>query len=126
MVAQARHLAASGGYDGLILRRKDAGYSIGDANNGEIVKVKPTLSLDLRVVDYSIERGAKTGRLVTTLAVIYNGVRTMVGSGVPHDFCVDGMLDRIVEIECLGVTEDGKLREPRYKGIRHDKVDTDG
>ena len=126
VVAQARRQAASGGYDGLILRRREAGYSIGDAKNGEIVKVKPTLSLDLLVVGVMGKVGEKTGRRVFTLTVAHKGVWTDVGSGVPHVLTPDIVCGGIAEIECLGVTAEGKLREPRFKGMRHDKVDTDG
>jgi DNA ligase-1 len=32
---------------------------------------------------------------------------------------------KIVEVECMGITPDGRLREPRFKGIRYDKAGTD-
>ena len=37
----------------------------------------------------------------------------------------DSIIGKIVEVECLGVTEDGSLREPRIKGVRHDKIKPD-
>jgi DNA ligase-1 len=118
-------LQGSGGYDGAILRDPDAGYSIAEAKLGEIVKVKPTLSLDLPIVEIEEAVGGKTGRAVYTIAVEYRGVRTDVGSGMPHSLTKDFVLGAIVEIECLGITADGKLREPRFKGVRHDKLESD-
>jgi DNA ligase-1 len=121
----ALELQGSGGYDGAILRDPDAGYSIAEAKLGEIVKVKPTLSLDLPIVEIEEAVGGKTGRAVYTIAIEYRGVRTDVGSGMPHSLTKDFVLGAIVEIECLGITADGKLREPRFKGVRHDKLESD-
>jgi DNA ligase-1 len=93
--------------------------------NGEIIKVKPTLSLDLRVLQVHVAEGIKTGRPVHTIDVWYNGVRTRVGSGIPHSFNDVPQAGQIVEIECMGLTLTGALREPRFKGIRLDKEQPD-
>lgn len=125
-VAQyARDLQAIGGYDGAIVRDPDAGYTIGLVKNGEIVKVKPLLSLDLKVAEVTEAVGGKTGRAVYTLTVLYKGVRTEVGSGMPHSSLDLPSVGDIVQIDSLGLTEDGKLREPRFIGIRHDKTEPD-
>jgi ATP-dependent DNA ligase len=116
---------AEGGYDGAILRDPDAGYTIGPASAGQIVKVKPTLSLSLRVVRFRIGEGEKTGRPVYTAVVTYRGVETTVGAGMPHLAQVCPAVGQIIEVECLGLTADGKLREPRFKGIRHDVREPD-
>jgi ATP-dependent DNA ligase len=121
----AAQLVAEGGYDGAILRDPNAGYTIGLVKKAEIVKVKPTMSLDLRCVDARTEPGAKTGRAVLTISVEYRGVVSDVGSGVPHDMLVGDVCGKVVEVECIGITEDGKLREPRFKGIRFDKTEPD-
>jgi len=121
----AAELVAQGGYDGAILRDPRASYTLGTAREGQIVKVKPTLSLDLAVTAIFVEPGAKTGRPVYTLEVDYRGVRSMVGSGVPHAPGDEIHEGAIVEVECMGLTEDGKLREPRFKGVRHDKLKAD-
>lgn len=117
----AQRLVTSGGYDGAIIRDPLAGYSVGMVKKGEIVKVKPTLSLDLEVTAWAVDKGEKTGRDVFTIFVKYKGVTTTVGSGVPHKFEDVPKPGQIAEIECIGITEDGKLREPRFKGIRFDK-----
>ena len=122
----AMHYKATGKYDGAILRDPNAGYKIGLANNGEIVKVKPVLSLDLRVTDVFTEPGEKTGRPVYSIEVVYKGVRSKVGSGVPHKRDDVPNIGEIAEIECMALTEDGKLREPRFKGTRFDKEKPDG
>jgi DNA ligase-1 len=125
IMQEALALQGLGGYDGAILRDCGAGYSPVLVKNGEIVKVKPTLSLDLLCVELKEAVGEKTGRPVYTVGVRYKGLTTWVGSGVPHEWAAAPSLGQIVEIECLGITEDGKLREPRFKGIRFDKKEPD-
>jgi DNA ligase-1 len=122
-VRYANDLKAQGGYDGAVLKDPDAGYSIGNVRLGQIVKVKPTQSLDLKITGTQIEAGKKTGRDVYTFSVEYRGVHTWVGSGVPHDYIP--AIDQIVEVEFMGFTPDGLLREPRFKGVRFDKTQPD-
>lgn len=124
-VIRAAEWQAAGGYDGAILRDPTSAWTRGTVKNGELVKVKPTLSLDLKVVGFMLKPGAKTGRGVVTLDVDYKGVITTVGSGVPHDLKGETTVGSIIEVECLGITEDGKLREPRFKGVRFDKLQPD-
>lgn len=113
-------------YDGLILRDATAPWRRGAAKEGEVIKVKPVLSLDLNVVGQSVE--VKPTKLGGNITVEYNGVNTDVGSGLTQDILKRMYRDstltvgRIAEIECLGITPDGKLREPRFKGFRFDTV----
>lgn len=138
--AYALELQGKGGFDGAILRDPDSGYTIGTVKAGEIVKVKPTLSLDLRCNGVIQGEGKHEGRL-GAVTVGYKGVNTAVGTGFSDEdrefmwkgatapagslFAAHNPINRIVEIEALGITEDGKLREPRFKGIRFDKVKAD-
>ena len=124
-IAAAANLKATGKYDGAILRDPNAGYKIGLVKNGEIVKVKPVFSLDLRVTDVFTELGEKTGRNVYSIEVIYKGIKSKVGSGIPHNRADVPNIGDIAEVECMDFTADGKLREPRFKGIRHDKEQAD-
>ena len=113
-------------YDGLILRDITAPWRRGAAKEGEVIKVKPVLSLDLNVVGQSVE--LKPTKLGGNITVEYNGVNTDVGSGLTQDILKRMYrsstltVGRIAEIECLGITPDGKLREPRFKGFRFDTV----
>lgn len=123
-------LVAAGGYDGLILRDPNGTWKRNDrGTNGEIIKVKQVLSFDLRVVGYEPGKGKHAGK-IGTLLVSYNGVRQGAGTGLKDSERDVANYHRdwheaIVEIECLGVTADGKLREPRMKGIRFDKTEPD-
>lgn len=122
----AEYLKQSGlGYDGAMLADPLAHWSVGRSRNGELIKVKPNLSLDLMCHDVSVQKGEKTGRDVFVLHVTYNGKSVAVGSGVPHNIYPSDYLGRIVEIEAMGTTPDGSLREPRFKALRPDKEEPD-
>lgn len=113
-------------YDGVILRDPNAGWARGAAKDGEVIKVKPALTLDLKVVGQFAEQ--KPTKLGGHLLVEYNGVVTEVGSGLTQKQLVAILSDevdytnRIVEVHALGVFDSGKLREPRFKGFRTDTV----
>lgn len=119
-------VAQHSAYDGLIVRDPDAPWRAGACKEGEAIKVKPVLSLDLRIVGTQAEqRATKLGGFLT---VEYKGVRSDVGSGLTQQqlefiLCGDeAFTGQIAEVECLGLTPDGKLREPRLKSIRHDTL----
>lgn len=123
-------LVEVGGYDGAIFRDPQGVWKYNDnGSNGEIIKVKAKLSFDLRVVDYEEGKGKHAGK-IGTLIVEFRGKRQGAGTGLKDDerniHCFDmNWRNQIVEIECLGVTEDGQLREPRMKGVRMDKLEPD-
>lgn len=123
-------LVARGGYDGLILRDPEGTWTRGSGTTGEIIKLKRVLSFDLRCI--GVEEGK--GRLKGTMGAIivdFQGKPLRVGTGFtdeqrrawwqnPTQFSKD-----IVEIEAMDYSSDGLLREPRFKGIRFDKLETD-
>jgi DNA ligase-1 len=69
--------------------------------------------------------GEKTGRDVYTISVDFKGKTLMVGSGMPHQSHMLPKVGDIVEIVAMDYSSEGLLREPRYKGIRHDKKEAD-
>ena len=119
----AEKMVASGTYDGLILRDLDATWKRGAAKEGEVIKVKPILSLDLLVTGHKVEH--KPTKLGGYITVTYKGVESNVGSGLPQSILqalTQGVkaAGRIAEVECIGITPSGKLREPRFKSFRYD------
>ena len=124
----ANALVAHGGYDGAILRRADAGWHTGASKNGEAIKVKPVQSLDLRAWAVFPGKGKHAGR-AGGITVAYRGVETNVGTGFSdaerERLTTHGCKGQIAEIEFMELTADGKLREPRFKGWRHDKEQPD-
>lgn len=126
--AFAAGLVAEGGYDGAIIRRKDAPWMAGASKNGEAIKVKPVQSLDLRAWAVFPGKGKHAGR-AGGITVAYRGVETNVGTGFSdaerERLTTHGCKGMIAEIEFMELTADGKLREPRFKGWRHDKEQPD-
>lgn len=124
----AVRLKKQGGFDGAIVRRSDAGWQAGDSKNGEVIKVKPVESLDLRVRGWFLGNGKHANR-AGGIYVEYNGVQTGVGTGFTDDersIIAQGTRDgAIAEVEFMGFTEGGALREPRFKGWRYDKLKAD-
>ena len=123
----AKLLCEGGAYDGLILRKPSGTWTMGDlGTRGEIIKIKPTITMDLRVLSINTDIGEKTGREVYTVVVdLGDGKTQEVGSGVPHDQSQLPEVGGIVEIEAMCFSKFGLLREPRFKGIRHDKAEAD-
>lgn len=134
------HLVDKGGYDGLILRDPEGGWKVGSGTTGEIIKLKRVLSFDLRIKDAEIGQGKHAGRL-GAIVVDFQGKSLKVGTGFsdserekfwqnyqddlasPRDHWE--FLGAIAEVEAMDFSEDGLLREPRFKGIRFDKLETD-
>lgn len=127
--AFANAMVRQGGYDGAILRRADAGWHIGASKNGEAIKVKPVQSLDLEVHGWFRGKGKHANR-AGGITVLYRGVQTDVGTGFTdrerEEIAAAGQAPcGIAEVEFMELTEDGKLREPRFKGWRYDKAEPD-
>jgi len=122
---KCNELVEMGGYDGLVLRDPNASWAVGAGTDGAIIKLKRKLSFDLRVLEVNRAIGEKTGRDVYKLVVDYKGRRLGVGSGVPHKLADVPTVGSIVEVEAMDYSSDGLLREPRFKGIRFDKLEPD-
>lgn len=121
----AREYVLRGGYDGIVLRDPDAPWEAGLARDGQLIKVKPNESLDLRVTEVHMRYGEETGREVYTVDVTFKGVTTTVGSGMPHKAHEVPKVGDIIEVECMCVNPNFTLREPRFKAIRYDKKTPD-
>jgi ATP-dependent DNA ligase len=129
---RAKQWRAEGGYDGAIMRAPNEPYVIGLVKKGEIIKVKPVMSLDLRIKRVTVEQQpTKLGGFITV--DMGNDVECDVGSGLTqadlesfkHELAIGAWVNKIAECECLDLTEDGKMREPRFKGLRMDKTEAD-
>lgn len=115
-------LVDCGGYDGVVGKLPHGTWTKGKSNGDEQIKIKRKLSFDLRVTEVNVVKGEKTGRAVYKLVVDFRGRSLGVGSGVPHKYSDVPVVGDIVEVEAMDYSSDGLLREPRYKGVRHDKL----
>lgn len=133
----AQDFVRRGGFDGLILRDLDAPWVAGVARQGELIKVKPSVTLDLRCNGVIQGEGKHAGKL-GALSVSFNGVNSCVGTGfsdeereaywkgaTTRDPDYFNPIGAIVEVEAMCVNPNGTLREPRFKCIRWDKSKAD-
>lgn len=125
----ANAMVRQGGYDGAIIRRKDAPWTTGASKNGEAIKVKPVQSLDLEVHSWFKGKGKHANR-AGGITVLYKGVQTDVGTGFSdrerQEIADAGQAPcGVAEVEFMELTADGKLREPRFRGWRFDKDHAD-
>lgn len=133
--ALAEALVNRGGYDGLIMRDPKGEWRKGDSGNGgEIIKVKHRVSIDVRCTGLVEGKGKQAG-MTGALKFFWKG-ECEVGTGLTdatristwtgHEHHTkDSPVGRIMEVECLGFTPDGKPREPSFKGWRFDKPKAD-
>ena len=120
----ARYWQALGGFDGCVLHHRDAPYFQGRAKY-ESVKIKPLLSFDLEVTGVNAAVGEKTGRATCALVCRWkDGGVQEVATGLSHAQQADPgqFIGKIIEVRAMGLTSDGKLREPRFCGVREDKL----
>lgn len=124
-------LVAEGGYDGLILKDPNGYWIQGPGTGGQSIKVKQKLSFDLRVTGVEEGLGRNNGK-VGRLTVSYHGKALGVGTGLSDaqraawwGAGASEIIGQIVEVEAMGFSSEGLLREPRLKGIRYDKTKAD-
>lgn len=118
-----------GGYDGIIYRDPFGTWQRGRGTDGEIIKIKRKLSFDLLVTGVHEGLGKNVGR-VGAISVSYNGqeLRCNAGTDAEREAWWANpslIVGKIVEVEAMDFSSEGLLREPRYKGIRHDKTEPD-
>lgn len=122
----ARVYKQRGGYDGAIVALESGTYTAGAGTGGEFVKVKPLLSESYVVTGCKHDIGEKTGKHTLSLQVEHDGKVQYVSTGLKQAdidaYSADPflILGKVIEIEYMGITNGGMLREPRYKGIRDD------
>ncbi len=113
-------------YDGAVLARADGLYKVGAGKGGEFIKVKPLLSHSVKVTAVISDVGVKTQKRTCVLCFDFAGAIQKVSTGLTQEqadaFTADPsvIIDRWIEVEAMGITVNGLLREPRFKGIRED------
>lgn len=122
----AKAYAALGGFDGAILR-EDGPFVLG-RSKGDILKLKPLIEHDLEVIGFDERVGERTGRATLALLCRWknNGVQR-VATGLTHEQQRNPgqFLGKIIAVRGMGYTTDGYMREPRFAGVRYDKLKAD-
>lgn len=123
---EANHLAQLGGYDGLIAKDPNGTWKLGLGTDGESIKVKQKLSFDLEVMGVTEGAGKHVGRIGSLVVRFRGGNLLGVGTGLSDDDRKrTDWIGKIVEVEAMGYSSEGSLREPRLKGERFDKEQAD-
>jgi ATP-dependent DNA ligase len=123
----ARFWQAQGGYDGCILRNPDAPWVEGRSKR-DLIKLKPLQDYDLCVTGFKADVGEKTGRPTVALGCAWKEGQTQwVATGLTHaeQARPEAFIGRIILVRGMGLTADGFIREPRYAGVREDKLAAD-
>lgn len=127
----AESIWAAGG-EGVVARPVDSVYQPGKRNAG-MVKLKKGVSFDLKVVSLEEGTGKYKNHVGKLVCADRNGKVIKVGSGLTDEerkrwwsvFFYDEIVSKIVQVDAMAVSTKGVLREPRFKGIRHDKTEVD-
>jgi ATP-dependent DNA ligase len=127
LYAFAREVTQRGSaYDGLMLKDRKGEYVPGHGKDGQTIKIKPRHTGDFLVVGTTDGIGNRKGGIGALVVSLGNGITSEVGSGLSMKDVFDGdFMGKIVEVEYLGLTKDGKLREPSYQRTRWDKTEGD-
>lgn len=113
-------------FDGAILARADGKYNVGHGKGGEFIKCKPLLSESVVVNAVISDLGSKTGKNTCVLCFDLNNNIQKVSTGLTqaqadeYTQYPERIVGMTIEVEAMGVTVNGLLREPRFKGIRID------
>lgn len=128
-VDELKQKAALDGYEGLMLKNPSAPYQCKRSTNW--LKIKPVITLDMRIVGMEIGTGKNSDRLGALICECTESgrlIQSNVGSGFSDDkrseiwAAGDSLLDHIVEVAADAVTrnQDGSysLRFPRFRTFR--------
>lgn len=131
LMAWAESIWSRGG-EGVVYRDFFAGYMAGKRNS-TMVKIKKAVSFDLKVIAVKEGTGKYKGSTGYLICQDRKGKIVKVGSGLTDEqrrtwwspWGYDEIVGSIVQIDAMKVSSKGVLREPRFKGIRFDKMEAD-
>ena len=118
--------------EGIVIKNPNAAYKRGKRNY-DLMKLKREVSYDLKVVALEEGKGKYKGMVGKLVCQWKNGKTIKVGSGLTDkqrkawwDRCnytdfYKGIVGKIVQIDAMGESSKGQLREPFFKGVRYDK-----
>ena len=113
-------------FDGAVLAKANGLYLVGAGKGGEFIKCKPLISYSVKVTAVVSDIGVKTGKNTCVLMFDLDGMIQKVSTGLTQQQADEfteypgRIIDCIIEVEAMGKTVNGYLREPRFKGIRTD------
>lgn len=122
-----RHWLEVGGYDGSILRDPAGLWIAGKDKAGVVIKDKQVLEFDLEIIGTEMGKGRNANRIGAYVCRFKDGKPLKVSGMSDEERNADPatVIGKIIEVHCTGLSSQGSLREPRYKGFRHDKYEAD-
>lgn len=124
------------GGEGIVIKNPDAPYSKGK-RNWDLMKLKRSVSYDLRVLALEEGQGKYKGMLGKLICQWKDGKSIKVGSGLTDEqrkawwdtsyyteFYKE-IVGKVVQIDAMAESSKGVLREPVFRGIRYDKKKAD-
>ncbi len=118
--------AVANGEEGIVLKRMSGIYTPGGRNE-DLLKMKAEITRDLLCIRLERTIGKKGEPSLN--AILRNSAHVEVTVVIPKDSeqreyeNFPGLvIGKVCEVQAMAETPDGKLREPRWKGIRHDKA----
>ena len=117
------------GGEGGILRNPNSVYQ-GGKRNQDIIKIKQGVSYDLKVIDTYEGKGKYKGTLGGLICQWKNGETIRISGMTDSQRKLwwenpELIIGQIVQVDAMTESSKGKLREPRFKGIREDKLEGD-
>ena len=118
------------GGEGIVVDAFPVGKYQPGSRNMSCVKVKQSDTYDLKVIDLVEGEGKYAGMTGALLCQFGDGTEVTCG-GMTDKERKDWWANRelivgkIVEVACMKASTKGRLREPRFKKIRHDKNEPD-
>lgn len=117
------------GGEGIILNAIDVPYQPGKRNTS-MIKIKKGISHDLRVIGVYAGQGKYAGTLGGLICRYKDNQEIRVSGMTDAErkaWWEDNqkIIGKIVQIDAMAESSKGKLREPRFKGIRYDKAEAD-
>lgn len=125
----AQRIWSQGG-EGAVAITLNSQYQAGK-RNASMVKLKEGVSFDLRVVNIQEGLGKFEHMVGNLICQDATGKQVNVGSGLSNVERKawykkpEAIIGKIVQVSAMAISTKGVLREPRFKGIRHDKQQED-
>ena len=119
----------SDGGEGIVAKQLNSPYQPGKRNSS-MLKLKEEVTKDLLVVEVEEGKGKYENTLGSLLCRRKNGtiiqVSGMTDSQRNEWWCNPALIvNSVVEVKAMSELPDGKLYQPRFKTIRHDKLTGD-
>jgi bifunctional non-homologous end joining protein LigD len=107
------------GLEGAVAKRLDSPYKSGGRSR-DWQKIKPTVTVDVRIVGYEMGRGKSNRGMVSSLQIEMPNGKVSSTAWVGTVSEAEAIMGRLAEIVCQQVMPSGAPRSPRFIRLRPD------